>query len=64
MKKLVIIGAGGMGRSVYCIAKGCIGYGTEFVVKGLDIDLQLVEAVGLFECDFVHVQAFVHFNHH
>lgn len=28
-----------MGRSVYCIAKGCIGYGTVFIVKGfLDDD--------------------------
>ena len=44
MKKLVIIGAGGMGRSVYCIAKGCIGYGTEFVVKGfIDDDLSQLD---------------------
>ena len=34
MKELIIIDAGGMGRSVYCIALGCMGYGTEFVVKG------------------------------
>lgn len=44
MKKLVIIGAGGMGRSVYCMAKGCIGYGTEFVVKGfIDDDLSQLD---------------------
>lgn len=44
MKKLVIIGAGGMGRSVYCIAKGGIGYGTEFVVKGfIDDDLSQLD---------------------
>ncbi len=44
MKKLVVIGAGGMGRSVYCIAKGCIGYGTEFVVKGfIDDDLSQLD---------------------
>lgn len=34
MKNLVIIGAGGMGRSVFHIAQGCKGYGTEFVIKG------------------------------
>ena len=34
MKKLVIIGAGGMGRSVYCIALGCIGYDENFIIKG------------------------------
>lgn len=40
MKQLIIVGAGGMGRSVYCIATGCIGYGTDFTVKGfLDDDL-------------------------
>lgn len=34
MKDLIIIGAGGMGRSMYCIATNSIGYGTEFIVKG------------------------------
>ena len=34
MKNLIIIGGGGMGRSVYCIAQGCHGYGEEFEVKG------------------------------
>lgn len=34
MKNLVIIGGGGMGRSVYCIAQGCIGYGDAFSIKG------------------------------
>lgn len=34
MKNLIIIGAGGMGRSLYNIALGCKGYGTEFVIKG------------------------------
>ncbi len=39
MKNLIIIGAGGMGRSVYCIAQGCHGYNTEFQIKGfLDDD--------------------------
>lgn len=34
MKNLIIIGAGGMGRQLYSFAKQCIGYGTEFVIKG------------------------------
>lgn len=34
MKNLIIIGAGGMGRTIYCIATNSIGYGTEFIVKG------------------------------
>lgn len=41
MKNLVIVGAGGMGRSVFCIATGSIGYATEFQIKGfIDDDLQ------------------------
>lgn len=34
MKQLIIIGAGGMGRTVYDIARESVGYGVEFVVKG------------------------------
>ena len=34
MKDLIIIGAGSMGRSLYNIALGCKGYGTEFTIKG------------------------------
>ncbi|WP_297678053.1 acetyltransferase [uncultured Bacteroides sp.] len=34
MENLVIIGAGGMGRTVYDIAKEGIGYGTTFEIKG------------------------------
>lgn len=34
MKQLIIIGAGGMGRSMYCIAQDCNGYGNEFIIKG------------------------------
>ena len=34
MKTLVIIGAGGMGRTIYDIACESIGYGTEFEIKG------------------------------
>ena len=34
MKNLVIIGAGGMGRTVYDIVRESIGYGIEFKVKG------------------------------
>lgn len=34
MKNLVIIAAGGLGRTLYGMAETCIGYGTEFIVKG------------------------------
>lgn len=44
MKQLIIVGAGGMGRSVYCIATGSIGYGTEFEIKGfVDDDLHSMD---------------------
>lgn len=34
MNKLIIIGAGGMGRTMYDLAKESIGYGIEFDIKG------------------------------
>ena len=34
MKQLVIIGAGGMGRTFYDMARESIGYETEYVIKG------------------------------
>ncbi len=34
MKSLVIIGAGGMGRTIYDIARECVGFNTEFIIKG------------------------------
>lgn len=34
MKNLIIIGAGGMGRTIYSNAKECLGYGEKFQVKG------------------------------
>ena len=34
MKQLIIIGAGGMGRTLYDMAKESIGYGTEYEIKG------------------------------
>lgn len=34
MKQLVIIGAGGMGRTLYDMAKESVGYGTEYEIKG------------------------------
>lgn len=44
MKQLIIIGAGGMGRTIYDIAKECIGYGKEFVIKGfLDDNLNALD---------------------
>ena len=44
MKELIIVGAGGMGRSVYCIAENSIGYGTVFTIKGfLDDNLNALD---------------------
>lgn len=41
MKNLIIIAAGGMGRTFYDIARESLGYGTEFVIKGfIDDNLQ------------------------
>lgn len=34
MKNLIIIGAGGMGRTIYSNSLECIGYNTEFTIKG------------------------------
>ena len=34
MKKLVIIGAGGMGRTLYDMARESIGFGTDYTIKG------------------------------
>ena len=35
MKKLIIIGAGGMGRSLYNMAVGSLGYGEELISRDL-----------------------------
>lgn len=44
MKNLVIIGAGGMGRTIYDIALESVGFETEYVVKGfLDDDLHALD---------------------
>ena len=34
MRQLVIIGAGGMGRTLFDMAKESLGYGTEYLIKG------------------------------
>ena len=34
MKNLIIIGAGGFGREIYSLATLCVGYNSEFIVKG------------------------------
>ena len=42
MKHLVIIGVGGFGREVFCHAKGSMGYGIDWDIKGfLDGDVLL-----------------------
>ena len=33
MKQLVIIGAGGMGRTIYDLARESIGFGTDYIIK-------------------------------
>lgn len=44
MKNLIIIGAGGMGRTIYSNALESIGYGEKFVIKGfIDDNLQALE---------------------
>jgi sugar O-acyltransferase (sialic acid O-acetyltransferase NeuD family) len=44
MKQLIIVGGGGMGRTVHCIATSSVGYGTAFEVKGfLDDNLQAMD---------------------
>ena len=44
MKNLIIIGAGGMGRTIYSNALECVGYGDTFVVKGfIDDNLKALE---------------------
>jgi sugar O-acyltransferase (sialic acid O-acetyltransferase NeuD family) len=34
MRNLIIIGAGGMGRSIYNLAIECTGFGKEYIIKG------------------------------
>ena len=44
MKNLIIIYAGGMGRTLYSNAIECMGYGDTFVVKGfIDDNLKALE---------------------
>lgn len=44
MKNLIIIAAGGMGRTFYDIARESLGYGAEFVIKGfIDDNLQALD---------------------
>ena len=44
MQNLIIIGAGGMGRTLYDMACESIGYGDEFIIKGfLDDNLSVLD---------------------
>lgn len=44
MKKLIIIGAGGMGRTMYSNALESVGYGENFIIKGfIDDNLRALE---------------------
>ena len=49
MKNLIIIGAGGMGREIFDLATICIGYNTEYVIKGF-IDDYSTEQYYIFVC--------------
>ena len=45
MKNLIIIAAGGMGRTIYDIARESVGFGIEFNIKGfIDDNLQALDA--------------------
>ena len=45
MKNLIIIGAGGMGRTIYDMARENAGYNKDFVIKGfIDDNLKALEA--------------------
>lgn len=44
MKNLIIIGAGGMGRTIYSNAMESVGYGEKFLIKGfIDDNLQALD---------------------
>lgn len=44
MKHLIIIGAGGMGRTMYDMARESFGYGVEYNIKGyIDDDIQALD---------------------
>jgi len=44
MKKLIIIGAGGMGRSIYTLALECPGYNSDYELKGfIDDNIHALE---------------------
>lgn len=44
MKHLIIVAAGGMGRTLFSMAKECIGYNDEFVIKGfIDDNLKALD---------------------
>jgi sugar O-acyltransferase (sialic acid O-acetyltransferase NeuD family) len=45
MKNLIIVGAGGFGRSIYNLATECLGFNTDFQIKGfLDDDLAVLDS--------------------
>ena len=45
MKNLIIIAAGGMGRTLYDMSRESMGYGDEFVIKGfIDDNLHALDS--------------------
>lgn len=45
MKNLIIIGAGGMGRTMYDLSRESLGYNIEFIIKGfIDDDMSVLDS--------------------
>ena len=60
MKNLIIIGAGGMGRTIYSNALESIGYGEKFVVKGfIDDNLQALDGFPNYPPIFATIRDYV-----
>lgn len=60
MKNLIIIGAGGMGRTIYSNALESVGYGEKFVVKGfIDDNLQALDGFPNYPPIFATIRDYV-----
>ena len=59
MKHLVIIGAGGMGRTIYSNVLESIGYGSDFIVKGFINDVPSLEEIIKSIYSYVPIYVFI-----
>ena len=60
MKNLIIIGAGGMGRTIYSNALESLGYGEKFVIKGfIDDNLQALKGFPNYPPIFATIRDYV-----